>query len=245
VLVIPAFAEEMNKSRRMVTETALALVASGFGCVVPDLYGTGDSAGEFEQADWPTWVDDLARAGAWSAGQGDAITGILATRLGAALAAAAVSTGGLPAVAASVLWQPIFDSKRWLTQFLRLRIAAALAEQDRKESMQDLLDNLRAGGVVEVAGYAVPGKLAMELESRSASATLPAQLGAVHWFEVVRDTEAPLSAVAVQLGDNYRAAGNTFESQTFVGEPFWGSTEIVRNVPMITASAAAFSAQAS
>ena len=53
--MVPPFAEEMNKCRPMVTEVALGLAESGIASIVPDLYGTGDSGGDFSEGDWETW----------------------------------------------------------------------------------------------------------------------------------------------------------------------------------------------
>ena len=66
VLVVPPFAEEMNKCRRIVTEVALGLADRGVATLVPDLHGTGDSAGDFAEADWATWCGNLADAVEWS-----------------------------------------------------------------------------------------------------------------------------------------------------------------------------------
>jgi hypothetical protein len=48
---VPPFAEEMNKSRRMIAEVGRRLEGSGVGMLLVDLFGTGDSEGEFAQAD--------------------------------------------------------------------------------------------------------------------------------------------------------------------------------------------------
>lgn len=240
VLVVPPFAEEMNKSRRMTTVTALALAKCGIATVVPDVHGTGDSGGEFEEADWSTWLTDLACVARWCGDTGCAVTGALAIRLGAALAASAFSASMIAPVATSVLWQPIFDGRRWLTQFLRLRIAAALAEQDRKETMRELLGRLRAGEVIEVAGYRLSARLAMDIDASAPPEVLPTQLGAVHWFEVIREPGTALSTAATQYGERAHAAAQRFVAQTAVGDPFWGSTEIVLNESLIAATVAAF-----
>jgi exosortase A-associated hydrolase 2 len=240
VLVVPPFAEEMNKCRRMVTVTALALAKRGVATLVPDLHGTGDSGGEFEEADWSTWLTDLERAAAWCARQGYPITGVLAIRLGAALGATALASGLLAPAATTVLWQPVFDGKRWLTQFLRLRIAAALAEQDKKETMQELLTRLRSGAIVEVAGYGLSGRMATDLESLGVPDVLPAELGTIHWFEVIRTADMELSPMAAQMRERARVAARPVVTQTLVGEPFWASTEIVCNECLAAATAAAF-----
>ena len=100
--------------------------------MLPDLYGTGDSGGDFADASWDVWQSDIARTARWCAERGWPVQGVLAIRLGCALAVAAMASGGLPPVARSVLWQPIFDGRRFLAQFLRLRIAANLmADRER------------------------------------------------------------------------------------------------------------------
>ena len=59
VLVVPPFAEELNKCRRMLALTTRQLSMQGCDVLWPDLYGTGDSAGEFGDAVWADWVADL------------------------------------------------------------------------------------------------------------------------------------------------------------------------------------------
>lgn len=226
VLVVPPFAEEMNKCRRMVTEASLGLAVRGVATVVPDLYGTGDSAGDFSDATWETWRGDLARTAEWSAQRGCPVTGILAIRLGCALAADAMAGGALPAVARSVLWQPVFDGARFLTQFLRLRVAANLMD-DQRESVSGLRARLKAGEVLEVAGYGLSGQLATELESLVFSDGLPGQLGAIAWLEIAMDAGAPLPAPSRHVIDRTRLGGGHVLAQGVAGEPFWASTEIV------------------
>ena len=43
MLYLPPFAEEMNRSRRMAALQARALAAAGYGVLLLDPYGTGDS----------------------------------------------------------------------------------------------------------------------------------------------------------------------------------------------------------
>jgi len=241
VLVVPPFAEEMNKSRRMVTEVGLGLAAMGMATVVPDLFGTGDSGGNFSDGDWTTWQRDLALASRWSAERGMPISGILAIRLGCALAASLVSAGAVGQVANTVLWQPVFDGQRFLGQFLRLRIAAALMDNDRKESQAELRGRLRNGEVIEVAGYGLSGQLASDLEMVSPPARLPGQFGSVTWMEVVREQGAEPTAAAIRLTEQTRTAGGAVELQQFPGEPFWGSNEIVHIGAMVQSTVLSFS----
>src|SRR5262245_40307096 len=85
-LYIAPFAEEMNRSRRMATLLATALAARGVGFLAPDLYGTGESDGDFADARWDRWLDDVdATIDAARAGGAERIT-LVGLRLGALLA---------------------------------------------------------------------------------------------------------------------------------------------------------------
>lgn len=235
VLVVPPFAEEMNKCRRMVTELAVQLAERGIATVVPDLYGTGDSAGDFEDADWETWIGDLGAVASWARDGGHRLTGCLAIRLGAALALDAASAGQLPAVERTVLWQPVFDGGRYLQQFLRLRIAAAMME-DRRETLADLKARLTAGQTVEVAGYGLSSRLAAGLEGVDPQAPWPAGWGRVEWIEVVREAAAALPEPTQRLLASARERGGQVEAHGVVGEPYWSATEVVVNSEVVSAA---------
>ena len=59
IFVIPPFAEEMNKSRHLVNAAMRQLATAGYSCFMLDNYGTGDSAGDLDQASIDIWRDDL------------------------------------------------------------------------------------------------------------------------------------------------------------------------------------------
>ena len=240
ILVVPPFAEEMNKSRRMVTEVALMLAGHGVASLTPDLYGTGDSGGEFAEGHWLTWQADLTQACQWSLKHGRPVTGILATRLGCALAATLISSGAIAPVMKTVLWQPVFDGSRFLGQFLRLRIAAGLVDQDRKETQAQLRTRLNAGEILEVAGYGLTGRLAAELDSIVPISELPPQFGELHWMEVVREQGVDLPPGSGKIVQSSRHRGVPVIVHLFPGEPFWASSDIVRINDMISATVAAF-----
>src|SRR5687768_14938162 len=111
VLIVPPFAEEMNKSRHLFTEIADALIESGVATVVVDLFGTGDSEGEFSDADWTVWKSDLAAAVQWARSQQITITKLLAVRLGCALGCEAARDNGWK-LERSLLWQPVVSGTR-------------------------------------------------------------------------------------------------------------------------------------
>jgi exosortase A-associated hydrolase 2 len=232
VLVAPPFAEEMNKTRRMVSDLSDALANRGFGLLVVDLFGTGDSDGEFEAGNWPQWRQDLATAAAWSAAVGWPVNCLLGVRLGCILAAEIARD--LPGVDGTVFWQPVLDGGRMLEQFLRLRVVASMMEQDRKETTADLRRRLGAGETLEVAGYSLGGALATQLDGLRLERELGPHLGVTQWFEIVRAPDAPAPAPAMRV-----AAAASIPLHTVPAEPFWSSVEIVTS-PLLVERTAEF-----
>lgn len=223
VAYVPPFAEEMNQSRRMVTLQARKLAAAGIGVLLLDLYGTGDSAGEFSEARWDTWLADVAVALDFLEGRGlrPALWGL---RLGGLLAAQAAAKQ--PArVRRVVLWQPVLNGETYLTQFLRLRVAAAMSEAEPKETTSGLREKLIEDGLLEVAGYDLSSELALAIDAATLSAQAPASDCDVTWFELASRPDASVSPGARRVVDGWREAGAKARLSTVVGERFWSIQE--------------------
>lgn len=241
VLIVPPFAEEMNKSRSLFTEVAQALAARGVATLLPDLYGTGDSDGEFRDADAALWRADLERTIAWSAAQGWPVTSMLALRLGSILGAAAARAAGVN-LGATVFWQPVLDGKRFLGQFLRLRVAASMMSATGKESIEQLRAAMLEGAFVEVAGYEIGAAFAEQLEQLNLATELGPHLGRVHWIELIRDAAGAVGGASRSAIEAARARGIDAVEQAVIGEPFWSSVEIVRNPQLVARTVDALSA---
>ena len=227
VLVVPPFGEEMNKSRQLIADATRRLCEAGVASYLPDLYGTGDSEGGFADARIELWLEDLAATCLHAQASGRPVRAILAIRVGCALAAAAARRGALPAVAASVWWQPVLDGKRFLQQFLRLRIAAASLRGGSPETVESLRARSAAGESLEVAGYELSPALVQGLEALSVDA-LPPQAGDLHWIEIVRNEGDAPQLPSTRFVDRARAAGANVSAATLASEPFWAATELVR-----------------
>ena len=65
MVYIHPFAEEMNKARRMAALQSRALAAAGFDVLQIDLLGCGDSSGDFGDATWNDWVNDVVHGCRW------------------------------------------------------------------------------------------------------------------------------------------------------------------------------------
>lgn len=225
----------MNKSRKMLTELAQRLVAQGVALVIPDLYGTGDSQGDFADATWQRWLIDLATTERWIEERGWHVETLLGIRFGCVLAAQYAATRRHP-IMRTIFWQPVAEGARALDQFLRMRVAASLMS-DVKETTADLKARFAAGESVEIAGYAVAAKLAQEMERVSLVASLNRHAGAIHWFEVLRAADAPLPVPVNKLLERLQQSLH-IELHPVVGEPFWATTEVVINPALLSETAA-------
>ena len=122
IIHVHAFAEEMNKSRHMVALAAEAWARDGWTVLQIDLGGCGDSAGDFVEASWVGWLEDVRLAHGWARAQNDGPVWLWGLRLGAVLACEAVARFRLDC--GLLLWQPVTSGKQHLQQCLRLWKAA-------------------------------------------------------------------------------------------------------------------------
>lgn len=219
LVFVPPFGEEMNQARRMVAEQARRLAQAGTGVLLLDLFGTGDSAGDFADATWEIWLDDIAVACNWLSRRGRRLVGLWGLRLGATLAVEAAAAGTL-SVPRLLLWQPVTSGKGFLTQLLRLRVASGLAGDGPRETTADLRALWGAGETVEIAGYPIPPILAQRIEGASLQKTLPADVR-VTWLDVVATPESQAAPAAVRTIDEWRQRDIVVNHQIVVGEAFW------------------------
>lgn len=234
LLFVPPFAEEANKSRRMLARLGHALAERGMGLCLPDLYGTGDSAGDFGDARVDIWQDDIARTAGWLAdAHGCRALTLGGLRLGVPLALSALDR--LPPLAGQLFWQPVAKGQQQLTQFLRLRQAAAVMAGG-KASLKDMQAALDAGETLEVAGYALHPQLAGALAGLDLAALMPAARVPLHWLELSRDPARPVTPVSRQVIDAWRHAGIAVQPQGVPGDPFWAVQELVDAPALIAAS---------
>ncbi len=231
VLFVPPFGEEMNKCRRQFTETTADLVARGHAALLIDLYGTGDSEGEFSDASWSAWKKNVAAAVAWTEASDLSVESLVATRLGCALAAEALSDVG-KRMRKSVFWQPVSSGAQFMTQFLRLRVAASMMDDDNQETVEGLKKRLESNETLQISGYSVTPELWGAIEQISLANSLGKHLGVLKIFEIGRARDGSLSRAGQLIASAAEECGMDVEGQRVAGEPFWTATEIVVNAEL-------------
>jgi len=234
VLLVAPFAEEMNKSRRQMTLVAESLLESGMAVLCVDPIGTGDSEGEFSEATWRAWKVNIATALHWAEYVGTPVSAAIGVRLGCALMAEGLRDANL-SVHRTVFWQPVASGRQFLTQFLRLRVAATMMGGG-SETVEELKRTLASGRSVEVAGYELSPTLWQEIERVELVGALGAHLGEAALIELARADGGDLSVPTRRIVESGRSLGLAIEGVRIVGEPFWASTEIVTNVALVTAT---------
>jgi alpha-beta hydrolase superfamily lysophospholipase len=115
VVLCQPFGAEYLRAHRCMRELAARLAQQGFHVVRFDYYGTGDSAGEGEDARLAGWLDDVDTAieEARELADSQAVS-LVGMGLGATLAALAGSRSG--EVRHAVLWAPVVKGARYLRE---------------------------------------------------------------------------------------------------------------------------------
>ncbi|MDR0717035.1 MAG: hydrolase 2, exosortase A system-associated [Azoarcus sp.] len=222
-LYFPPFAEEMNKSRRMAALAAQALAARGWLVLQPDPGGCGDSEGDFGDASWSGWIEDMESAWRWLIGRAPGRRLLWTLRAGSLLAAAWLrESEHRPDL---LLWQPVFDGGQHLNQFLRLELMRSLlAETGAHTAMASLRARLDNGERVEIAGYTLAPELAKGLAA--ARLAIPAgYTGRIDMIELGREAGPPSPALAARR-EAFAASGARADACKIAGAAFWQTQEI-------------------
>jgi exosortase A-associated hydrolase 2 len=225
----------MNKVRRMAALQSRALAAAGYDVLQIDLLGCGDSSGDFCDASWQGWQEDIMTGCRWLRERSMAPLILWGLRAGCLLAAEAAAE--LPEAANFVFWQPVVSGKQYWQQSMRLKMAGEIASGQAKAVGEQLRQQLADGRAVEIAGYGISPALALGLEQ--ADLKPPAgRAGRVLWLETSLRDEATLTPVAQKRIEQWQAAGYRVDARVAHGPAFWQTTEIEDAPQLIAATLA-------
>ena len=235
IVYVHPFAEEMNKARRMAALQARAMAVAGYAVLQVDLYGCGDSSGDFGDASWSDWIDDVLLACEWFHRQTGAVLWLWGLRAGCLVAAEAArrhdAVGGL------LFWQPVLSGKQHLQQFLRLKTAGEMLSGESPGIANRLRTDLAQGHPVQIAGYSLPPGLARGLED--AALALPERAIRVAWLEISSAQNGHLSPAATSRLEKWRVQGHAVRGQAVCGPSLWQTVEIAESPDLVTATLAA------
>lgn len=234
VVHLPAFAEEMNRCRRMVAVQARELARIGYAVLLIDLLGCGDSSGESGDASWSDWLADAELAIGWMRSRWEAPLWLWGLRAGCLLAA---EVAARHANASLLLWQPPATGRSVLQSFLRLKAAGLLAAGDGggKRVVDELRQQLAEGRPIEVAGYVISADLALGLERAVLD---PGEGGGrpAAWLEITARDNPALLPASLPVLQRLTQRGWSVRTEAVKGPSFWQTTETEVAPQLVAAS---------
>ncbi|MGA8765360.1 MAG: hydrolase 2, exosortase A system-associated [Candidatus Sulfotelmatobacter sp.] len=220
VLYVHPFAGEMAASRNVIAALSRDLARMGFGVLTVDLFGCGDSSGDFREARWEIWRDDLAAAVRWLQEQGRDQISLWGLRLGALLAMDfAVHSG--ENYERMVLWQPVLSGQAMLTQFLHMNLDELGTGATRQLTNPEYRGSLPAGHTIEVAGYELAAELIHSIDKLNLAPLGNRLSGPVHWIEMGQRAEATLRPESLRVVEEWSRHGIQVSTRKLNGLPFW------------------------
>ena len=221
ILYVHPFAAEMFASRNVIAAVARDLSAKGLGVLTVDLYGCGDSSGDFRDARWEIWRDDLAAAVGWLQAQGRDRLSLWGLRLGALLAME-FAVRSRETYERIVLWQPAVTGHNLLTQFFRMNLDEAdtrfftrpLTDSEARKSLPD-------GQNIEVAGWEIPSELIRAIDKLKIAPLGNAVSAPIHWMEIGEQTENPFHRQSLRVIEEWKQHGIRVTTHKSAGLPFW------------------------
>jgi len=241
IVYVHPFAEEMNKSRRMAALQSRALAQAGYAVLQIDLLGCGDSSGDFGDATWQGWVDDVARGCHWLRARSDGPLWLWGLRAGCLLAAEA--SRQLPESCNFIFWAPTPAGKTVWQQFMRLKVAGDLLSGNSKGILESLRQQLAAGQSIEIAGYPIAPALAQGLEQSALAAPAGTGMRRLEWLDMSTREDAALSPVAQKAIEQWMLAGFTVQNHWVNGPAFWQTAEIEDAPALLMATVHALAGQ--
>ncbi len=236
------FAEEMNKSRRMVALQAREFVDLGYGVLQIDLFGCGDSDGEFREARWDIWLQDITEIINWLKDKTTSPISLWGLRMGALLALDFKKNCDPDnQIDHIMMWQPIINGKAFLNQFLRLQLASVFLSGNTKDksSVNVLRNILSSGSILEIGGYELAPELA-EAFDHLEMAELITTANKVLWLDIVTNVSNSISPVKQKIKDAWEKEENNLHFITVPGLPFWATQEITECPELISATSKLF-----
>lgn len=210
----------------MINLQARAFSKAGYGVLILDLYGTGDSEGTLGDASIAIWQQDILAALSWLKKTSGSLPILWAMRSGALIAGDLLQQ--YPDITDHMLlWSPVGNGKKFITQFMRIKLAADISTMTggTKISMKDLWTRLEAGENIEIAGYELAPELAYGLSSLSLENLKLAPTLSVKWIETSLSEPAVFSPVVQKTIQCWRNKNIKISAIAVQDISFWALQE--------------------
>lgn len=231
-LYIPPFGEEMNRCRSSVAEQAKKLCMAGYNVLLLDLFGTGESTGDFADASIDIWKQNIVVASQWLEEKTGSDIGLWGCRLGATLATL-IANESEQQHTKLLLWQPVLTGKTFMTQYLRLRIAYLMARELPKEDTKGMREALKNGDTLEVAGYLLKSDLVSSIDQLKMSNLTQLNSQTIYWHERIVEPADDLSPASKKMIAKLVEQGVTVTAKEFNDSAIWSSYERVDSPELI------------
>ncbi len=222
-VVAASLAEEMNRCRYMGTMLAQQLSMRGYGYLVVDTYGSGDSAGDTLDVRWDQIYQDLNTAIEHAFSLGYKHVSLLGIRLGALHVMQVAAK--CPNIKRLIFWQPIINGQSALTQFLRIKIAASIGRNEEPGTIKDFEAQIARGEYLNVTGYDIHpeffnGIKTAHFKNHIASCSMP-----VGWFTTLTSADRKTPQGDIKLIQSWREQGSDIRHIEVIGPSFWQAHE--------------------
>jgi exosortase A-associated hydrolase 2 len=224
VVLMPPFAEEMNKSRRLISMQARELARIGFRTIVPDLFGTGDSEGEFGDASWNIWVQDLQSLAIWVGDSFRSRVTLWGVRFGSLLIPPVLERI-LDKTDRLILWNPMNDGAQFSRDLFRLARAGNLVGTHEGKPGEKRGGTRLETEKWEIGGYEIPRNLVEAAEQIKLEALGNVGIETL-WAEVVRSTGLPPPKRTREVLEALSDSSMAISHIRIEGDLYWGTSEI-------------------
>jgi len=212
VIIVPPFAEELNRSRRFLTLLRYKLSSAGSTVALVDLFGTGDSEGEFVNASVDIWLDDLSRIIELHSPEESGTLCLLGVRSGCLIIEKmlrdSTSEQARKNLNNIVYIQPEISGYDVVQRMLRTRVASRRFAGDKSETTEMLWEKLESGDPVDTSGYVIGGSLALGMRSLQIDPQALPPVKKARWFSLVENDEIP-------------HINSSWNAQQALSRPFW------------------------
>ena len=189
VILVPPFAEELSRSKRMYVLCARLLANSGFHVICFDYSGTGDSSGEWGEFKYVDWVNDIKTVYQYAKNYAEQVN-FIALRFGALILADTIIQERLT-INKCIFWDPIEKGELLTRQLVRMKIAATMADAAKKITRQEVTQSMQDEGFLESGGYHITNTMFDEIDRKKMASFMVPLLNqaSVHWMALGRYKE--------------------------------------------------------